>query len=548
MEISEDFKRILANFNKVDERIFLANINDFAEKNKETTLKIYAGLLREENINTLLKYLTLKSIGELKYQEFIPMIRELLNQGAKVHIIHAAIDSLVCINTIEAYKTIARYLRENPGMDFKLPIEERLKELFSKNRLLYHFDVFYRDREGEHLINVEKSSEYLVKYLPDTYVKDILPALSSKFYDIRYEALKVLKNRPNPLYYIPICNHFKAYAGSVDEKFFLLLSETLVANARLSKWRHKIFPSLKEQLEELAGNKRLIFAIKLLKLNTPEMMPEIIALYPQLDYEGKRLVLDNLKLENHECYLDFIRRLLTEENSDELTAKIMEILIHAQDFAYIFQVIRNERTRRKEILLEILCRLAPPGLHGYVQEFVHSSQEDRILYLSLEYLLHHAADEYFATIQNIFFSGVPHEIKSMIMRNIGNFSPFNQKCFMESVFKDIKVIHHFKKEFLFSMLVLMNEKKFSRDFEDLLLNRILIMMEEANIDEIINFIYFFDKYEVNNRKDLGLIINELRLLQGMILKLGHQDELVRTIYILIKNIENRAILKRIPAI
>ncbi|MCU0284907.1 MAG: HEAT repeat domain-containing protein [Acidobacteria bacterium] len=170
MEIFEDFKWLLSNFNKIDERIFLGNINDFAEKNKEKAVKIYAGLLKDENINTHLKYLTLKSIGKLKYQEFIPIIRQVLNKGEKIQIIHAAADCLVRINTIEAYKTLALYLRENPASDFKMPVEESLHELFRKNRLLYHFDVFYRDRETENEIkHVEKSSEFLVKNLPDPF-------------------------------------------------------------------------------------------------------------------------------------------------------------------------------------------------------------------------------------------------------------------------------------------------------------------------------------------------------------------------------------------
>jgi hypothetical protein len=117
---------------------------------------------------------------------------------------------------------------------------------------------------------------------------------------------------------------------------------------------------------------------------------------------------------------------------------------------------------------------------------------------------------------------------------------------MKSVFKDIKVIDHFKKDFLLSLLGLLNEKKLDKEFEDMILNRVLIMMEESRIDDIIHFIYFFDKYEVSNIKDLGLIIDELRLLQDMILKSGRQDDLVRSIHVLIKNIEKRARLKGLP--
>ena len=529
----------------MDERTFLDNINYFAKKNKGAAIKIYGKLLKEKDINSQLKYLVLKSMGDLKYNEFVPMVKQLLNRGDKIQIIYAAIDSLVRINSIEAYKIIALYSQEKPGSDFKIPVEEGLNELFRKNRLFYHFDVFYRDR-GD-VKGVEKSGEFLANNLPDIYVKDILTCLSSKFYNIRCETLKILKLRPNSLYYIPIFNHFKSHALSVDDKFFLLLSETLVINARHSKLSSQIFQSLKEYLKKLDGNKRLIFSIMLLKLNTPEMISEIIEIYPKLDYEGKRLVLENLKLDNHHYYIDFIRRLLTEETSNDLPEKIMGILIYAQDFDYIFQVIKEERVRRKEILLEILLQFEPLDLDVYVKDFVHPSQEDRILYLSLEYILRHTADDYFGIIKSIFFSGVPHDIKTLIIRNLGNFSPDNRKAFIESVFKDIKVINYFKKDFLHALLELLNEKKFDRDSENLLLNHVLIMMEESGIAEITDFIYFFDNYEVNNRKDLGLIIAELRLLQNMILKSGHKDDLVRSIHILIRNIEKRSNLKGIPA-
>lgn len=553
MGTTEDFDLLLSDFNKVQERVFLDNINNFAGNNKEAVIKTFFLLLKSENVNIQLKYLVLKSMGELKYREFIPMIRQLLDRGDKVRIIQAAIDCLVRINTMEAYKTVTLFLRENPGTDFKMQVEEGLKELLNKNRLLYHFDVFYRDRGGGGDIKgVEKSGEFLVKHLPEIYVKDILPALSSKFYDIRYGALQILENKPNPLYYMPIYNLFKAHAqsasASADEKFFLVLSQALVANAALSKLSGQIFLTLKERLQELAGNKRLIFAIMLLKLDTPAMMAEIIEMYPRLDYAGKRLVFQNLDRRDTGCYIDFLRRLLKEENNDDLPARIMEILISAQDFEYIFQVIKDEPVRRKEMLLEILLQHDPPDLQEYLKECIQSSssREDRILYLSLEYLLRHAADDYFAFIKSIFFSGVPNGIKTLIIRNIAKFSSYNRKVFMESVFKDIKVIDHFKKDFLLSLLGLLNEKRLDKEFEDMLLNRLLVMMEESRIDDIIHFIYFFDKYEVSNIKDLGLIIDELRLLQDMILKSGRQDDLVRSIHVLIKNIEKRARLKGLP--
>ncbi|MCI0471876.1 MAG: hypothetical protein L0Y73_09470, partial [Candidatus Aminicenantes bacterium] len=284
MGTTEDFNLLLSDFNKVQEGVFLDNINNFAGNNKETVIKTFSLLLKSENVSIQLKYLVLKSMGELKYSEFIPIIRQLLERGDKVRIIQAAIDSLVRMNTMEVYKTITLFLRENPDTEFKMQIEEGLKELLNKNKLLYHFDVFYRDRGGGgggeggsggvDSKSIEKSSDFLVKHLPEIYVKDILPALSGKFYDIRFGALQILENKPNPLYYMPIYNLFKIHgqsASSADEKFFLALSQALVTNAALSKLSSQIFSSLKERLQELEGNKRLIFAIMLLKLDTPAM-------------------------------------------------------------------------------------------------------------------------------------------------------------------------------------------------------------------------------------------------------------------------------------
>lgn len=545
MTVIDDFENLLADFNRVEERSFLNNILDFAKKHKDLVIKTYAMLLKEKDINLQLKYLVLKSMGELQYREFIPIVQDLLKQEDKIQIIYEAVNTLVRINTLPTYKAIVQFLKGNSEANFKMQVEESLREFFSRNQLIYHFDVFYRNR-GD-VRGVEKSSEFLIKHLPDEYIKDILPALSSRFYKIRYEALQVLKHRPNPMHYKPIYSYFKANADKVDDRLFLLLSEALVVNACQSKLCHKIFCALREYLENLDPGKQMIFSIMLLKLNTPEMIDEVTAIYPKLDFEGKMLVFEHLNREDYNCYLDFIRQLLVKENSDNMLAKVIEILIYAKDFDYIFRVLKEERMLRREMLMGILLEFDPPELHGYVKEFVHASQSDRIVYLSLEYLLRHAADDYYDLIKSVFFSGVSYEIKTLIIRNIIRLSSFNRKLFMESVFNDLKVVEHFKKDFLFSLLAVLNEKKFDEQFEGMILNRILIIMEEAEIDEMVNFIYFFDKYEVNSIRDMELIIDELRLIQNTILKSGHKGDLVRMLHLLIKSIEKRTKLKGVPA-
>lgn len=90
----------------------------------------------------------------------------------------------------------------------------------------------------------------------------------------------------------------------------------------------------------------------------------------------------------------------------------------------------------------------------------------------------------------------------------------------------------------------MNEKIFDEELEQKVLNRILVMLEEAHFDDIINFIYFFDKYNINNVQDSRLIIDELRLIQNTLLKSSNDSDLVRMIHTLIRSIEKKMILKK----
>lgn len=537
MGIVDDFDLLLSDFNKVEERFFLRKINEFAVDHKDVVTRTYSHILKEKKINIQLKYLVLKSIGELKYKEFVSMLQDLLKREEMVQIIYETVNSLVRINTLSAYKTIVHFIRVNPDGEFIANVEERLKDFFEKNKLIYHFDVFYRVR-GE-VKGADKSSDFLIKYLPENNIKDIIPALSSKFYRIRYEVLRILKNKPNSLYYSPIYNYFKANAKTVDEAFFLLLSEALMVNASLSTQGKKIFAALKRYMEQLDPNKKIIFSICLLKLNTKDMIGEITAIYPRLGFKWKLFVFDNLKREEYGCYLNFVRGLLPGEDSEELLSRIIEILIYARDYGHLFDVLKADRMPRRELLLHIIMEYDPPDIHFFVKDYVDGRQSDVVLSLSLEYLLRHEADEYFLLAKSVFFSAVDYSVKILIVRNLGKFSPFNRKVFMETVFKDLGVISPFKKDFLFSLLGVLNEKAFEREFEELVLGRVLILMEESGVDEIINFIYFFDKYEIENLKDMGLIIDEFRMIQNTILKSGGTDDLVRMIHVLIKNIEKR---------
>jgi hypothetical protein len=540
----DDFDQVLSNFNRREERLFLGDIREFAKKQPEVVIKTFALLLKNQELNIQLKFLILKSIGELKYEEFVPVVKEALKQENKVQLVSAAVNSLTAIHSLPAYKVAADFLLNHQDTEFAEKVEQSLKALFNQNQLAYHFDVFYRSRGS--VRNLEKSSQFLSQHLPDDYVKDLLSAATSRFPGIRSGALRILKNRPNPIYYPTLYCFFKENMQTAEDDLFLLMSETLVINASLSNARMKIFQELKAHLDQLTGDKRDVFCIALLTLNTREMMPHIMEIYPGLNFDRKMLLMENLKPKDYKGYMKFARELLDNENNQTILAKVVKLLIQANDFNYLFNALDREKGVRKQKLLEMLLGHDPPGIAPYLQKYITPSQVNQILLPSLTYLLKHAADKYFELIKIIFFSGVSPEIKIQILRNTDKFQPHHQKLFLEAIFQDLAVIRDFRKDFLFSLLGTLNRKVLDQEAEEKILSRILVLMEETPKTEIVNFIYFFDRYEIDRLQDSILIISELQLIRNTLLKSGNEQDLVRMIHELIKNIEHKMTLKKKP--
>lgn len=543
MNIFDNFDAILAEFNKRDEPLFLRDIREFAEIHRHVVIKTFSVLLKNPDLNIQLKYLVLKSIGELKFNEFIPFLKEALHHEKKIQIINEAVNSLTVIGSFSAYKVVVDYLLKHRDAEFTERIERHLRDLFVKNPLAYHFDVFYRNRGSTS--NIEKSADFLIQHLPEEFVSDILPALNSRFYNIRLGLLRLLGAKPNPVFYANIYNYFKGHYVDVDNELFLALCEALVNCASLSKARSKIFEGLKAYVADMTGIKKKVFCIALMKMSNKELIHYISAVYPQLNFDRKMLVFDNLDPAEYSHYMGFIRDLLTVENNETLLNRVVGILLQAKEIEFLFATVNDGNGLRRSKILGMIMDHDPKDIEDYMRHFVNPDQDNRVLYMAVQYLLRYAADANFELIKKTFFSGASAEIKTLIIRSVNRWDAFNQKVFMEAVFKDLKVVSGFRKDFLLSLLGVMNEKVFETQLEEKILSRVLVMMEEAPEEELVNFIYFFDKYEINNSKDRELIIDELRLWQNTLLKSGSDQNLVRMLHVLVKNIENKPKTKKV---
>jgi hypothetical protein len=534
MNILDHFDRMLAGFNRVEEPVFLRQIREFGLRHRDIAIKTFSMLLENPQLDPQLEYLILKSTGELKYKEFISIIKNALNRAGNPRIIGEALDSLTAIGTFPAYRVIVDYLMKNTDVHLAEKIERNLNDIFNKNPLAFHFDVFYRDRGAAG--GIEKSSEFLVRHLPGQYIRDLLPAIDSPNYTIRSELLRLLKERPGPMFYASILRHFEKNAGNAGQDLFLIMSDALIYNAGTSKARAKIFHQLNEHAARLPEDKKKTFYIALFKLNNSQLIQYIASRYPRMEVEEKMRVLDHLSPGEYPHTMNFVRELLLSENNETLLARVIGILVRAGELEFLFAALDTEKPLRKEKLLKMLLDHQPRSIDQHLLQYITPSQDNQILRLSLEYLLVHTADKYYELYQRIFFSGVSPEIKTLIIRHIHRWNPGNREQFMESIFKHSKAIGGFKKDFLLSLLDALNRDVFAQPLELKILEQVLVLMEESPADELAHFLYFFEHYRLEDRQHKELVVNELRLVRNTLLKSGASRDLPRRIHQLVKQI------------
>ncbi|MGE5340766.1 MAG: hypothetical protein ACM3SY_04715 [Candidatus Omnitrophota bacterium] len=538
MNIFDQFDFILANYSKKEEILFLKDIRDFAENHRETVIQTFGVLFKDPGLNIQLKYLLLKSVADLRLNECAPMIREVLTQETRVQIIHMAINTLAAIGSFSAYRVLVDFYFKNKPTDLAERAEKGLRELFKRNSLAFHFDVFYRNRGN--ILHIQKSSENLIRRLPDDYVNDLVPCLTSEFLPIRYETLRILKHRPNAAFYSPIFQFLNANFQAIDEDSFLLASETLIVNAAVSKAKNQIFQKLKNFVPKLDGTRKVIFCIHLFSLNNRELIHYIQAVYPHLPIELKRMVLRNLDPKEYTVTRDFLRGLMTRESNDDLLSEIIAILMRFREFQFLFETVDADPGPKKYKLLLTILENYPRAIDRFIKNYVTPTQDKRVLLLCIEYLIKNYADKYFALIKSVFFSRVTLEIKSLIIRNVDKWKPSNQKIFMDLLLSSLAAIRGLTKDFLLSLLGTINRKLFDETEETKVLDQILVLMEESSGPDIAHFLYFFETYTIRTPEDKDLIIDELRLIQNTLLKSQEDQNLVRLIHVLIKKIEKKS--------
>jgi hypothetical protein len=532
---SVKFDSLLKEYKTLEENIFISRISDIAEENIDLVINKIQDTLIKPEISIHLKYLLIKVIENLKNHKFLPLLASLLENEDRERIVWEILNAFASITTVESYKIIVGFFSKSENRNFIHKFKTYLKIYFKKKPLIYHYDIFYRNR-GD-IKNIESSGKFLIENLNETYVKDILPAIYSKYENISEEALKIIERRKGPLYFHSVDKLFIAKYKSSKMKYFKQMTRTLFENALVSPHKKKIVSKLYNYLNLLPEDKQNYYIIYLLKIDTARIIERAIDIYDELSVDDSLLFLNNLEKEVYSIYKFFIRGLLKEEVNENILLKIIKILIENEEFDFLFDSIEKQNGTRRELLINMIVETGYEGMSNYLIKFISLSEDNAIIFSAVGYLMNDNPDNFFDELKNLIFSGVDIRIKQKIIRNVKKFNDENIYEFMNLILENTIALKGLEKDFLLLAVALQEKVMFDGPFLEELLNRVLMMMEETEPKGIINYIYFFDSFKIKNRKQLELIINELKMVQKTLLKSTEYDDTVSMIYRLIKKLD-----------
>ncbi len=526
---------IIKDYKLIEENIFIGRIADIAKEDKELVISRIQSLLKDRKIGIHLKYLIIKIIGTLKFQIFISLLSSLLYEEEKDRIINEILNSLTNIICIESYKVVTSFFSEPKNIKLLPKFMGYLKLFYTRSPLIYHFDLFYRDR-GE-VKNIEVSSNFLIDNLQEPYLKDLLPAIFSKYKIISFEALKLFERKPSSLFYNCINEIFLEKHKDEEDIYFKQIVRTLFNNASVSPHKKKIFVKLRGQMKLLSKKRKNYFMIFLLKLDTNEILDEALNIYKELDIDEKLLFFINLDPAIYPVYKEFIKSNFIKETDEKILLRMISIFIKSNEYDLLFKITADQIGTRKGKLLNLIIETGTKNLSYYFSKFILTTEKDTILLIAIGYIMTDCPDAHYDIIQKTLFSGVDLRIKQRIIRNIKNFNNKNIRKILKKILNKTIILNAIEKDFLLMIITLQEKDIIDAPLKEKLLNRILQMMEETDLKDIVNFIYFFDSFSVNTPEQKTLIIDELKMIQITLLKSPKNDNLVSMIYKLIKKID-----------
>ncbi len=527
---------VLSEFNKVEELKFINNLKELYYQDKNILINRLKNLLLDEKLNIHLKYLIIRFINDVNEVGYFDTLKELLFREDKIMIINEILQYFVNQNSLKSFKTIKQYKKTDMARDNILKINGFLNAMYSKNPLIYHFDVLLSQKRVKKL---EVSTNYLISNIKKGELDELVYVLNELDKEYAIEVLKILVHYPDKVYYKFILQYAESNIYSANYDDFKIIAKALINSGMRIKSKNDVFKMLKEILLKLDDKKLIYFAILMLKINTKAMIKTIIKFYGKLTIEEKLLFLDSLDLKEKDSYMNFLKDLVIKENNKDLIKRLIYVFVKNNEINFLFENLSLMSNVKRNQIVSSIIEEGIVGLDEYMIKILNTDLEDNLLKLIVQYLIKYSPNKYIKKFIELFFSGIGIEIKEIIIKNIPNLNSKNLNEFVKKLNENVECLLNFKKYYLISILKVLKDNKLDENYHNELIRNILILLEESEVDEIVDFIYFFDNYDIKDRKLAKLIIDEFRMIENTLLISSNDNELVRMIYVLIRKIRKK---------
>lgn len=531
----EALRSLLERFNRLEEEPFLRALGEVVAAERAAAAAEFAVLLGAAEISVQLKYLLLKGIQSFPGDDFLPAVERTLASETRARLILESLTALWRIGSIPAYKSLARFAASPSAAPLAERVQEARRQFLERHPLVYHFDVFFRRRAE--VKNPESSANYLAEHLADEYFRDILPAVESPEESLAAAALLLLRRRPQPAVLPFVVRFFRTRAAALAPLLFRRAAETLTTLARSSPIRDAVFSGLSEMLPRLDEEKRRLLSILLLQLDTAAQMAVLAQHYDGFSLEEKLLFLDSFDLDQAPRFLDFARRLLRSEDHPDLLRRIVRWLEAGRDWEHFFRQAAAATPARRKCLLGLVLENSPAGIAAFLTPYLEHPDDDALLLSVVEYILEHEANSHFDSLFRILHGGAGDDVKDRIAARVGVFSAENGQRIIRSLVEERRGGAAAARRALYTILRFREMVQADPKWEEWLLDRILVRMEEAESEALVHYVHFFDKYRFPRPEQTALIVAELKLIQNTLLRSSDPQQLVKTIHLLIHRLE-----------
>lgn len=545
MDAVPAFHTLLVNRSLFDDEAFLRRLDELASHGGSALIAEVARLLAVPGLHAHVKFLLLKHAQRRPDPLFVPAACQVVEADGRIRLRTEALVALGRVATPAAYRALVHYAGRPPAEELARA-GDVLAAAISATPLLFHYDAFWRPQRGRK--NLTASVEHLARHLTEEDAVTLLPALDPPLREITGPAWQFFARRSNGALLPPLLKALLRWDGNLPEPVFRTAAGAVIDAAADSGFRAKAFATLRRFAETLPAPLELVLSILLLRLDTPALLPGLAGRYGGLPAAYKDLFLQSLDPAARGETATFAAGLLAIESDPSRLARSVQLVLGQGErgLELLFHRLPQEKVVRRRILVEAAVEAAPPGLTRHLTPLLTGETDPEILKSALDSLLKSPPDVLLAPLERLLSSGVETEVKSLIVRRLPQFSVAGQERLALFLTDRLPGEREVRKNLLISLLEVMNRPGLADAIVSRLLERVLVMMEEADLEEVVQFVYFFDRLLPRSPKEISLIQGELRMVQNTLLQAGDPAGMVSRIHHLLRRLEKR--LHPAPAI